>query len=80
MELERDAPGTDADVKPQLGLWDTVGIIVGIVVGTAIFITPPLVFRNVKSHLQRGHVLFGLFGSCAIRVVIEPPRELCRWN
>jgi amino acid transporter len=33
-------------VVPQLGLWDTVSIIVGIVVGTAIFRSPPDVFAN----------------------------------
>lgn len=35
-----------------LGLWDTVGIIVGIVVGTSIFVTPPLVFQNVGGPWQ----------------------------
>ena len=34
-------------VSAQLGLWDAVSIIVGIVVGTAIFKTPQLVFSNV---------------------------------
>ena len=31
----------------KLGLWDAVSIIVGIVVGTAIFKTPQQVFSNV---------------------------------
>ncbi len=31
---------------PALGLWDAVSIIVGIVVGTAIFKSPTLVFQN----------------------------------
>ena len=36
----------------HLGLWDTVGIIVGIVVGTSIFVTPPLVLQNVAGPWQ----------------------------
>jgi basic amino acid/polyamine antiporter, APA family len=35
-----------ATVAPRLGLWDTVSIIVGIVVGTAIFKSPTIVFQN----------------------------------
>jgi len=33
-------------LTPRLGLWDTVSIIVGIVVGTAIFKSPTVVFQN----------------------------------
>ena len=33
-------------IPPRLGLWDAVSIIVGIVVGTAIFRTPAIVFTN----------------------------------
>ncbi|MDH3719462.1 MAG: amino acid permease [Planctomycetota bacterium] len=33
--------------RPALGLWDTVSIIVGIVVGVTIFRSPPLIFANV---------------------------------
>jgi amino acid transporter len=32
----------------QLGLWDAVSIIIGIVVGTGIYETPPLFFKNVS--------------------------------
>jgi basic amino acid/polyamine antiporter, APA family len=35
-------------VQPQLGLWDAVSIIIGIVVGAGIYETPPLVFNNVS--------------------------------
>jgi APA family basic amino acid/polyamine antiporter len=42
MNANRSAP----TVAPQLGLWDTVSIIVGIVVGTAIFKSPTVVFQN----------------------------------
>lgn len=36
-------------VAPRLGLWDTVSIIVGVVVGTAIFRSSTLVFQSVSS-------------------------------
>ncbi|MCS6852383.1 MAG: amino acid permease [Gemmataceae bacterium] len=35
-------------VKAQLGLWDAVSIIVGIVIGSTIFRTPPVIFSNVS--------------------------------
>ena len=35
-------------VQAQLGLWDAVSIIVGIVVGVGIYETPPLIFQNVS--------------------------------
>ena len=34
-------------IKPQLGLWDAVSIMVGIVIGASIYESPPLVFNNV---------------------------------
>src|SRR3954454_1823132 len=37
---------TGPSVAPRLGLWDAVSIIVGIVVGTAIFRAPSQVFDN----------------------------------
>jgi len=37
------------EAATHLGLWDAVSIIVGIVVGTAIFKTPQLVFGNVEN-------------------------------
>ncbi len=42
MTANRSAPR----VAPRLGLWDTISIIVGIVVGTAIFRSPTVVFQN----------------------------------
>jgi len=44
------APADSTDA--HLGLWDAVSIIVGIVVGTAIFKTPQLVFGNVEGPWQ----------------------------
>lgn len=39
----------DDDIVPELGLWDAVSIIIGIVVGTAIFRSPGTVFSNTSS-------------------------------
>jgi APA family basic amino acid/polyamine antiporter len=41
------AGGGKAPVQARLGLWDAVSIIVGIVIGSSIFLTPRLVFQNV---------------------------------
>jgi len=43
-----DSAATQAFVTPRLGLWDAVSIIVGIVVGTAIFKSSTIVFQNVS--------------------------------
>lgn len=45
MEMARD--GTQ-EVGARLGLWDAVSIIVGIVIGSSIFTTPPDIFQNVS--------------------------------
>ncbi len=37
--------------RPTLRVWDAVSVIVGIVVGTAIFRSPPLVYQNVSTPL-----------------------------
>ncbi|HLJ94185.1 MAG TPA: amino acid permease [Gemmataceae bacterium] len=34
-------------IQAQLGLWDAVSIIIGIVIGAGIYETPPLIFSNV---------------------------------
>lgn len=41
-----NAETSDAKIAPRLGLWDAVSIIIGIVVGTAIFRSPAAVFAN----------------------------------
>src|ERR1700675_1601058 len=41
---DQDHPGGG---HGQLGLWDAISIIVGIVIGTSIFTTPPTIFGNV---------------------------------
>jgi amino acid transporter len=56
----------DRLTAPSLGLWDAVSIIVGIVVGTAIFKVPMLVFQNVTGPWQGLGVwlLGGLLSLC----------------
>jgi len=44
---EQESPGQP--VKPQLGTWDAVSIIIGIVIGSTIYKTPPIIFQNVSS-------------------------------
>jgi len=41
-----------ASPAPKLGVWDALSIIVGIVVGTAIFRSPTMVFQNVAGPWQ----------------------------
>ena len=43
------APVQPAPVKPHLGLWDVISIILGIVIGAGIYETAPLIFRSVSS-------------------------------
>jgi basic amino acid/polyamine antiporter, APA family len=48
---EPPAEKLDAAPAPRLGLWDAVSIIIGIVVGTAIFRSPAAVFANSPTAL-----------------------------
>jgi len=41
------ADGDKAPMRARLGLWDAVSIIVGIVIGSSIYETPPTIFQNV---------------------------------
>src|SRR5580700_6495946 len=41
--------GQTQPVKAQLGLWDAVSIIIGIVIGSTIYKSPPIIFGNVSS-------------------------------
>src|SRR5437588_10168537 len=43
--LEKEAE----PIRPQLGLWDTVSIIIGIMVGAGIYETVPGIFKNVPN-------------------------------
>ncbi len=68
-------------VDRHLGMWDAVSIIVGIVVGTAIFRSPSLVFQNVSGPWQAlGFWLLGgvlcLFGAlCYAELATTYPRN-----
>src|SRR6187431_3160915 len=44
-----DLPGHAAPSHAKLGLWDAVSIIIGIVIGSTIYKTPPVIFENVPS-------------------------------
>src|SRR5688572_13989282 len=71
-EISR-SPSVAADVagaeRGQLGLWDAVSIIIGIVIGAGIYETAPLVFNNVSSPSAALAVwvlggLLSLVGAC----------------
>ena len=68
-------------ITPTLGLWDAASIIVGIVVGTAIFKTPRMVFLNVTGPWQALGVwlmggLLSLIGSlCYAELATTYPRS-----
>ena len=62
MEPERET----IEKRPaELGLWDAVSVIVGIVVGVSIFKAPPTVFANVGSPWA-GVAVWGLGGLVAL--------------
>jgi amino acid transporter len=44
--MSNDSTTLKPELEPRLGLWDAVSIIIGIVVGTAIFRSPSAVFAN----------------------------------
>src|SRR5262245_7382048 len=52
--------------KPQLGMFDAVCIIVGIVIGSTIFITPPEIFHDVGNHW----VALGMWAVCGLLAFI----------
>lgn len=70
-----------AAIPHRLGMWDAVSIIVGIVVGTAIFRSPSMVFQNVTGPWQAlGVWLLGgvlcLFGAvCYAELATTYPRN-----
>jgi amino acid transporter len=60
--LPENAP---IDVPPRLGLWDAVSLVIGIVVGTSIFRTSPLVFQNTSGPWQ-GLAAWALGGGLSL--------------
>jgi amino acid transporter len=59
------APNDPSAGGGQLGLWDTVSIIIGIVIGTTIFYVPGLIFSNVQN-LWVGLVMWAAGGLLAL--------------
>ena len=72
---------SSTSIPPRLGLWDTVSIIVGIVVGTAIFRSPPGVFSNAGGPLVAlalwlvGGVLAWCGAVCYAELATKYPRD-----
>ena len=77
------APASSGDppLSQGLSLWDTVSIIVGIVVGTAVFRSPTLVFQNVAGPWEAlgvwllGGVLCILGAFCYAELATTYPRN-----
>jgi len=73
-------PAQSDSTDAHLGLWDAISIIVGIVVGTAIFKTPQLVFGNVEGPWQGmgcwalGGVLVLIGSLCYAELATTYPR------
>jgi amino acid transporter len=81
---EKNSAGSDSSsssIPPRLGLWDTVSIIVGIVVGTAIFRSPTDVFSNAGGPLVAlslwlvGGVLAWCGAVCYAELATRYPRD-----
>lgn len=75
------APAQPSAVKPHLGLWDIISIILGIVIGAGIYETAPLIFRNVSSPWVglgvwvAGGVLTIIGGLCYAELASTYPRS-----
>lgn len=70
-----------AAVKPHLGLWDIVSIILGIVIGAGIYETAPFIFQNVSSPAVGlavwvgGGILTFIGGLCYAELASTYPRS-----
>lgn len=77
-EVAPPQPGT---VKPHLGLWDIVSIILGIVIGAGIYETAPFIFQNVASPWVglavwvAGGILTFMGGLCYAELASTYPRS-----
>jgi amino acid transporter len=62
------AMGSDGGpaVRARLGLWDAVSIIVGIVIGSSIYQTPPIIFQNVPGPWSA----LGLWLLCGVLALV----------
>ncbi|MHC4080573.1 MAG: APC family permease [Planctomycetota bacterium] len=78
--MTRPSPHT-GEIRPRLGLWDAVSIIVGIVVGTAIFKSPTVIFQNTAGPWPAlgvwllGGVLALIGGLCYAELATTYPRS-----
>lgn len=78
---ESPANGGDQPVPKALGLWDTVSIIVGIVVGAGIYQTAPFIFKHADSPVSalNGWALGGLLSLvgalCYAELASTYPRD-----
>lgn len=52
--------------QPQLGLWDAVSIIIGIIIGAGIYETPPGIFRGVTD----AALAYSIWAGCGILVLV----------
>jgi amino acid transporter len=52
--------------RPRLGLWDAISVIVGIVIGSSIFLTPPNIFHSVGNYW----VALGMWAVCGLLAFI----------
>jgi len=59
---ESSSPETDL---PTLSLWDTICLIIGIIIGASIYQAPPEIFRNV-SGWQAGMIAWGIGGIVSL--------------
>ncbi len=75
------APPQPAAVKPHLGLWDIVSIILGIVIGAGVYETAPFIFQNVSSPgvglavWVAGGILTFIGGLCYAELASTYPRS-----
>jgi amino acid transporter len=63
--MERQRQQTEP-VRARLGTWDVVSIIIGVVIGTSIFKTAPLIMKNVNSAAEG----MGVWAICGILSLI----------
>src|SRR5687768_13507551 len=74
-------PAAAENEKAHLGLWDTVSIIVGIVIGAGIYETAPFIFQNVPNPWVGlgvwilGGVLTLIGGLCYAELASTYPRS-----
>ena len=67
------------EMRPaELGLWDAVSVIVGIVVGVSIFKAPPTVFGNVGTPWA-GVAIWGLGRFLAVSLSVQRTFIMLAW-